>query len=339
MLKIGQIGIGHNHFDKIKAIRKYTDHFELVGYAEDDPEWISRRGNLPYLQDVPRMSAEEVIEKSDAVLVETDVWNLTKTAQLCVDAGKHIHMDKPASGTLEEFKHLLNTAKSKNLVVQLGYMYRYNPAVQKIFQMVKSGELGDISAIHAEMSLHHKDSYRKWLANFQGGDMYIFGCHLIDLIVYILGKPNRVLSSLVSSGLNGVQAEDITSAILEYDDAVARVFSSSVEWDGCARRCFSVCCEQGTAHIQPMETPCVLTFAPKHEKKVYGVQMAQPVELTVNPQKARYDDMLLDFHDYIAGKKKNPFSYEHEYAVQEVLWEAVGGVKILGTELEEPVKK
>ena len=48
------------------------------------------------------VSVEEIIEKSDAVLIESDVWDLTKYAKMCVDAGKHIHMDKPAGGTLED---------------------------------------------------------------------------------------------------------------------------------------------------------------------------------------------------------------------------------------------
>ena len=41
-------------------------------------------------------------------MIETDVWNLTRYAKMCVDAGKHIHMDKPASGILEEYKALRN---------------------------------------------------------------------------------------------------------------------------------------------------------------------------------------------------------------------------------------
>ncbi len=334
MIKIGQIGIGHNHSDKIKAIHKYPEVFELVGYAEDNEEWIARRGDKPHFRDVPRMSVEEVLEKSDAILVETDVWDLTKTAQMCVDAGKHIHMDKPASGTLAEYKKLLDTAREKNLVVQLGYMYRYNPGVRKLFQMAKAGELGQITSIHAEMSVRHSDSYRAWLGNFQGGDLYIFGCHLIDLIVYLMGKPNRVVSSLGSSGIAGVHSADITAATLEYDHALARVFSSSLEWNGWANRCFRVCGELGTADIQPMEDPCIMTFAPHHEGKKHGVQMAQPVALEIDPAKERYDDMLLAFHDYVVGKEINPFDYDHEYAVQEVLDMAVGGVRMLGKELQ-----
>lgn len=80
----------------------------------------------------------EILEKSDVILVECDVWNLTKTAQMCIDAGKHVHLDKPASGKLCEFEKLLSDAKRKNLTVQLGYMYRYNYAVSKCMEMIKS---------------------------------------------------------------------------------------------------------------------------------------------------------------------------------------------------------
>jgi len=292
MIKIGQIGIGHNHSDKIKVIHKYPELFQLVGYAEVNEEWVERRGSLSYFKDVPRMSIEEVIEKSDAILVETDVWDLTKTAQLCIDAGKHIHMDKPASGTLEEYKQLLDTAKVKNLVVQLGYMYRYNPAVRELFKMVKDGKLGKITSINAEMSIRHNDQYRKWLGNFKGGDMYIFGCHLIDLIVYLLGKPNRVLSSLVSSGVAGVDCDDITTAILEYDHAITRVTSTSLDWDGWDRRCFSVVGELGTAHIQPMEEPCKMNFAPKRTAGSVRNSTAAPVDITPCAPDCRYDAML-----------------------------------------------
>ena len=144
-IKLGQIGIGHNHGEeKLKAARRFPELFEIVGYAEENERWVEKRGNNPGYEGLQRMSVEEIIEKSDAILVESDVWDLTKYAKMCIDAGKHIHMDKPASGTLEDYKYVLDTAKSKNLTVQLGYMYRYNPAVLKAFEHIKNGDLGEI---------------------------------------------------------------------------------------------------------------------------------------------------------------------------------------------------
>lgn len=110
-IKIGQIDIGHNHGEgKMLAVQKFPELFDVIGYAEENEEWIKKRDNLPCYKNSPRLSVQEIIEKSDAVLVECDVWNLTKTAQMCVNAGKHVHIDKPASGTAEEFETLLKTA-------------------------------------------------------------------------------------------------------------------------------------------------------------------------------------------------------------------------------------
>lgn len=334
MIKIGQIGIGHNHAEKkMRTVRKFPELFEVVGYAEENEEWITKRGHLKGYEGLKRLSVDEVIEQSDAVLVETDVWNLTEIAQKCIDAGKHIHLDKPASGTLEEYKYLLDTARDKNLVVQLGYMYRYNPSINKVFEMVRNGELGKISSINAEMSTRHSDDYRKWLRNFNGGNMYIFGSHLIDLIVLLLGKPKRVLSNIGMSGLNGVDAPDLSSVMLIYEHALARIFVSSVECNGWGRRCFSVAGSEGTVEIRPLEVPVRMSYAKLSDCTGGLNDFAKSVETEDLPNAERYDDMMKDFYSYILGEKQNPFTYEHEYAVQEVLDEIIGGVKCNGTNI------
>ena len=46
-IKIGQIGIGHNHGEgKMLAVQKFPELFEVIGYAEENEEWIKKRGNL-----------------------------------------------------------------------------------------------------------------------------------------------------------------------------------------------------------------------------------------------------------------------------------------------------
>ncbi len=333
-LKIGQIGIGHNHSDKIKSIKRFPEYFELIGWSEENEEWVERRGSNAHFGDVPRLTKEEILEKSDAVLVETDVWDLTKTAMECVKAGKHVHMDKPASGTLEEYKQLLDEAEERNLTLQLGYMYRYNPNMETLLHMAKSGELGEITSIHAEMSTLHGDKYRTWLQNFHGGNMYIFGSHLIDLIVYLLGKPQKVLSHLGESGKNGIVCTDLSTATLIYEKALARVFVSSVEVNGWARRVFSVAGTEATVELRPIEEPVRMTlarFQPRAGRRdLFGELPVQELEAP-----NRYDKMLLEFYEYVVNGKENPFTYAHEYAVQQVLDEILGGIRCCGCTLQE----
>lgn len=324
-IKIGQIGIGHNHGGaKMQAVRKFPELFEVVGYAEEDEAWMEQRGNMTCYQGLPRLSVEEVIEQSDAVLVECDVWNLTKYAQMCIDAGKHIHMDKPASGTLEEYKALLDMAKAKNLVVQLGYMYRYNPAVKKCFEAVRSGALGEIYSINAEMSTFHSADYKRWLKNFEGGIMYILGSHLVDLIVYLLGEPKKVTSFLKNTQLDGVDVEDNNLAVLEYEKALARVYVSSVEVNGWGRRSLMVAGSKGTINIMPIENPIKMTYTDLEIAKKAYEDMKEEIEIADVAKNCRYDEMMQDFYKYVQGIESNPFSYEHDYAVQKVLYDVVG---------------
>lgn len=325
-IRIGQIGIGHNHGEaKMQAFRKFPDCFEIVGYTEDDPVWLEQRGSLPGYAGLTRMSLPELLDKCDAVLVETAVPHLTKTAQIAAEAGKHIHLDKPASGTSQEFGKLLDTMEAKQLVLQMGYMYRYNPAVRRTIEAVKNGELGEIYAINAEMSTFHSEPYRRWLSTFRGGIQYILGCHMADLIVYLLGEPKKVTSFLQHTMKDGVDVADNNLSVLEYDHAMARIFVSSVEVNGWGRRQFVVSGSKGTANIVPLENPITMTWSDTSitDKPYEHVKVDVPISDV--PKDCRYDDMALDFYDYILGRKENPYTYAHDRAVQKVIEAMVAG--------------
>ncbi len=324
-IKIGQIGIGHNHGEgKMLAVQKFPELFEVIGYAEESEEWVEKRGNLPCYEYLPRLSVEEIIEKSDAVLVECDVWDLTKIAHKCVNAGKHVHIDKPASGTLAEFEMLLDTAKEKNLTVQMGYMYRYNFAIQKLMNMINSGELGEIYQIDAEMSTYHSKEYRKLLKHFKGGSMYIFGSHLIDLVVSILGEPEKVYPFIKQTGFEGVYSDDNNFAVLEYDKAIARITNLSVEVNGWGMRRFAVMGSKGTVEIKPIELNVEMTRSTTDIASNAYQDIKEKVDIKDVPTLSRYDEMMKDFYKSVIGEKENPYSYEHELAVQKTLCRVVG---------------
>ena len=157
--------------------------------------------------------------------------------------------------------------------------------------------------------------------------MYILGSHLVDLIVYILGDPQKVFSFLKKSQLDGVDAEDNNLAVLEYDKAIARVFVSSVEVNGWGRRQFMVSGSMGTVNIIPMEKAGCMTYSDTNIASNCYAVMKELVPVKDVPMDCRYDEMVQDFYQYIMGTKENPFTYEHDYLVQKVLDKIVGGVR------------
>ena len=322
-IKIAQIGIGHNHgSEKMRAARSFPDVFEVVGVCEADPAWMKSRGSLDVYQGLPFMSEEELLDVPGlaAVLIETDVWNLIPTAQRCIDRDLHVHIDKPAGENLAAFEKLLSDAKRKNLVVQLAYMYRYNNAVRYARDLAASGALGEIFEIDAVMSTEHSRDFRDWLRHFRGGAMYIFGCHLIDLVIGFRGRPDAITPFLGKTRHEGVDVYDNTLAVLEYPNGPSTVRVSSVEVNGYGRRQFVVLGTKGSIEIKPFERPTVVTYA-EGGGDIY-CDCKRVIELP--SMGGRYDELLLDFARCVRGEKENPFGYEHELLVHKATLKASG---------------
>ena len=329
-IRIGQLGIGHNHGSgKMAALRKLTEHFEVVGVAESDPEWRRKRENDPAYRDLPWFAEEELLglEGLDAIAVETDVPRLIPAARRCLAAGLHIHLDKPGGETMGPFQEVLELADRKSLIVQMAYMYRYTPAIQLCLQAVREGWLGRVFEVHAVMSRMDGMDYRRWLGQFRGGAMYIFGCHLIDLVVSMLGKPDRVTPYLRRTWHEKDDLFDNGLAVMEYPHATATIRTSVVEVEGFRRRQLAVCGDKGSFEIQPLEYN-----GPKPRETVVRLTLAEPAggyaagchEFEMATPKGRYDAQMIDFAEMIRGNKPNPYPSSHELIVQEATLAASG---------------
>lgn len=329
-IRIGQLGIGHNHGSgKMAALRKLTDHFEVVGVAEPDPVWREKRQNDPAYKGLPWLSEEELLNTAglEAVAVETDVPDLIPAARRCIEAGMHLHLDKPGGEEMEPFREMLELADSKGLTVQMGYMYRYTPAIQLCLRAVHEGWLGRVFEVHCVMSRMDGMDYRKWLSQFQAGAYYIFGCHLIDLVVSMLGKPDRVTPYLRRTWPEKDNVVDNGLAVMEYPYATATVRAAVVEVEGFRRRQLVVCGDKGTFDIRPLEyngsnplpTTVRLTLA-----EPAGPYAAGCHEFEMETPKGRYDAQLIELAEIIRGEKENPYPSAHEIMVQEASLAACG---------------
>ncbi len=320
-IKIGHIGLGHMHSaGKMDCVRHYPELFDVVGLAVPEEEETHSWTSYAEFKDIPRMTVEELLNHDDlnAVMVECDDWNLVKYAQLCVNAGKHIHLDKPAGESIPDFEKLIHKAKTGNLTVQLAYMYRYNPAVVKALTLARSGALGEILQVDALMSTMHSDEIRQWLTHFKGGTMHIFGCHIIDLLLLFQGMPDCIVPFNKKTMIHDIDVYDHDFAVFEYPKGISTVRTSSVEINGFRRRQLVVCGTSGTVEIKPLETGIPQKFT---EISVSSVKHSGNEVL---PIAGRYDDMMLDFASIVRGEKENPFAYEHELALQRACLKACG---------------
>lgn len=319
-IKIGQIGVGHAHASGKMAVFRRLPDYEVVGLVEPDKALRETAGQGVY-QGLPLMSLEQLLNVPglQVVAVETCVRDLLNVAETCVRAGLHIHLDKPPGESLVQFGRILDEAARKQLLVQMGYMYRYNPAVVVLRDFLAKGYLGDPFEIHAVMSKVVSPESRRSMAEFAGGIMFELGCHLIDLVVAILGRPQEVTCFRQhTSELNDGLCDNML-AILGYAGALASVKSSANEVEGFARRHFVLCGSEGTCHIQPLDQPVVrVAFSRPRGDYNGGYQ-----DVSVGEYE-RYVADAMDMAGIIRGEKAASFSYDHDRTVQETVLKACG---------------
>jgi predicted dehydrogenase len=313
-IKIGQIGTGHSHAQgKMQVLRDSAD-YEVVGVVEPDAELAQEAKQLAAYRDVLFLTEEQLLNVPGlaAVTIETPVPDLIAAAQRAIDAGKHIHLEKPGGASLPRFRRVLDTAARKHLVVQMGYMYRYNPGIVLLRKALSEGWLGVPFEVNAVMSKVVNAADRRPLAEFAGGAMFEFGSHLIDLIVGLLGRPQAVTSFLQHVAPIDDRVADSTLAVLAYPQALVTVKSSVLEVEGGERRHIVVCGTEGTCQVQPLDEPNVRLAL----SKVRGAyrQGYQEIRFGDYP---RYVADLTDLACIIRGEKEPEFSFDHDLAVLE----------------------
>lgn len=317
-IRVGQIGVEHAHASKLSVYRESAD-YEVVGIVEPDPVLRDKARQQPAFRNLTWMTEEQLLNTSglQAVLVETHVRESLATARRCIDAGKHVHLDKPAGASLADYQTLLNAAEKQRLMVQMGYMYRYNPAVLLLREFLQQGWLGEVFEVQTVMSKVLDHTSRAQLAEFPGGMMFELGCHIIDLVIGVLGAPLKITPFAQHASSQADRLADNMLAVFEYPRALASVKTSAMEVEGFARRHFVVCGTQGTFHIQPLDDPAAkVTLAQKQSQYVAGYQ-----ELTF-PKFTRYMADAADMAQVIREEKECQFSYAHDLAVQTAVLQA-----------------
>ena len=321
-IRIGQIGTSHAHASGKMETMRASAEFEVVGIVEPDERRRAALAASKTYGGIPLMAEEELLNAPglQAVAVETEVKSLVPTAARCIAAGKHIHLDKPAGESLPALRRLLDDATARKLTVQMGYMLRYNPAFELCRHLIREGALGEVFSIEAAMGKLQGDAERHALASYRGGAMFELGCHVIDSVVAILGRPEKVTPHSRSSSPLKDGFPDNQTAVLEYPSAIVTVRSVLVEWDGGARRQFVVCGTKGTMDIRPIEHPeARLTLAKAHGEYKAGRQM-----LTFPKGRGRYDGDFEDLVKVIRGEKVHDFPPAHDLAVHETILRASG---------------
>jgi predicted dehydrogenase len=264
-----------------------------------------------------------VREPIDGVVVEGRVIENLALARIGLDAGKPVMLEKPPGENLDEHRKLIDLAQSKNLHVQMIYLFRYMSAVQEMLRRVRAGELGHIYHYRARLpkDIDLYDEYVRDLGRYQGGMFFEMAGHVVDMMIALLGPPRRVTPFLAHHHRgNATSFIDNGVVVFEYADALATIEVPALEVAPQQRR-LEIFGTEGAIVIPHMGSGH-LKNANVQPIEIYRRGAADWETLALPAQTLQIRD-LREFAAILKGKSP-AFSMDHDFLVQETLLKASG---------------
>ena len=212
--------IGYGMWGK-NIVRNFYNLNVLDTVCDLDPETREKiRSLYPGINVISDM--QEIIDNSEitSVAVVTPSHTHYGIVKKMLEAGKNVYVEKPISTVAKEAKDLMDLANEKGLVLMVGHLLLYHPAVNRLKMLVESGELGDV--VYAQSDRLNVNYFKN-----DRSVMWDLAPHDVSMISYVTGKnPVKVLSAVGCSTEKNV-VMDITHICIEFEDGVIGYISDS----------------------------------------------------------------------------------------------------------------
>ncbi|WP_411293886.1 Gfo/Idh/MocA family protein [Streptomyces kunmingensis] len=199
------IGTGHRAQMYTKALGARA-HYDIALLADPSPSRIAHHNRLLTTLGKPQATAcapddfAQALRRHriDEVVVTTVDATHHTYINTALEAGCRVVTEKPLTTDAEKCRSILDTVERTGGELSVGFNYRYNPAHEKIWQLLHDGAIGKIRSVHFEWLLdvrHGADYFRRWHREkrHSGGLLVHKSGHHFDLVNWWLGAaPTRV---------------------------------------------------------------------------------------------------------------------------------------------------
>lgn len=242
MIKIGLIGFGYWGPNLLRNLL-INNNFQVIAVADGKQE---RLASVKHVDSRIRVTtcADDLIDDPDihALVIATPVGTHFSLASKALKKKKHVLIEKPMCGSTEECAELIELAKASDVTLMVDHTFIWNPAVQKIHQICKSGELGEIcsfDSVRVNLGLFQQDVNVLWdlgphdfsIMNYIFNDIPIhmeaagyahLNSHLPDVVYLTMYFSSNVVAHFNMSWMSPVKVRRFsiggTKKMLVWDD-------------------------------------------------------------------------------------------------------------------------
>ena len=222
-LRIGIIGCGgmaQSHvrrFDKVKHRCRIAAAVDIVR---------ERAQAVADLLDHPAKVAtdyREILDEVDAVLVVLPHDLHHPVTVDCLNHGKHVLVEKPMANTEAECLEMLEASRRNNRVLMVAYCMRFDPLVLEMKRHIDEKTFGDLFELSIWTEQYTRYPEGHWALSAKrlgGGQFFSHGCHYIDLMLWMLGRPVRGCHLGTNRGTPWMEREGTSHVTIEFENGI-----------------------------------------------------------------------------------------------------------------------
>jgi predicted dehydrogenase len=228
MVRIGVLGAARIVPSALIAPARSSSTAEIVAVAARDPQ---RAQEFADKNGIPRVHADYQALLDDPAVEAVynplpnglhGKWTLAALA-----AGKHVLCEKPFTANAEEAEVVAKAAAASGLVVMEAFHYRYHPLAQRMQEIVRSGELGELRHVEAQVCFPlPKFSDIRYNLGLAGGAQMDAGCYAVHMARLLGGSEPEVRSARAL--LHGEGVDRAMRAELKFPEGHTGTVNSSL---------------------------------------------------------------------------------------------------------------
>ncbi len=236
MLRIGIIGTGGIADAHIGGYLAFPEECEIVALADVVPGKAEHKAQGYGL--TTARSFDDPLEMIaagdlDIVSIATPPSTHAALAVAALDAGVNVLVEKPMAPSLEECDAMLAAQKRSGKTLSVVAQNRFRDDLAILKEVVDSGLLGPISHVRVDSSWWRGMPYYDlwWRGTWEkegGGSTLNHAIHHIDLLLWLLGRPDEITAMLANAQHDNAEVEDLSVAVFRYERGLAQLTSSVV---------------------------------------------------------------------------------------------------------------
>jgi predicted dehydrogenase len=252
--RIAIVGLGMAVTPHAQSYQDLADRVD-VAYAfspsAERRRAFAERFPFPLAESLEQILTDDSI---DAVSLLTPPNTHLELTRRCVEAGKHVLLEKPLEITWGRSGELVEICRKSGAKLGVVLQHRFRPSGLRLREVLESGALGRIigasaSVLNWRPQIYYDEPGRGTKARDGGGVLLTQGIHTLDLFISLVDLPVEVFAYVDTSPVHRMETEDIVAAGLRFDNgALGTINATTAAYPGYPEE-ISLICEHGTAKV------------------------------------------------------------------------------------------